>query len=265
MIGTKREWQVPFCRKGEPKKLVWVTALVEGAPKYQHMQKDVALNIKRKVFLPGERIPPESWYRNVYGVSSITVRKAFLGLIHDEILYAEQGKGTFVKRRPLHWKTMSGNFADNVEESWYAPSTRILDMRSVVKPEVAKLLGLPPTEPVTEVKRLRYMNEEPAAVSISYLPTGILTADDRIFLERQRSLYKLLEERGVKPYSTKETFSIGVISKKEIYDLLKYGRNAPVIYGQRFNYDGAKKLFEYTRNYLRSDMYEIICYHQRMV
>ncbi|MCI9264014.1 MAG: GntR family transcriptional regulator [Oscillospiraceae bacterium] len=264
MIKPEREWQLPFSGKGFPEKLVWITDSSAAIPKYQRLQKDIVLNIKRKVFLPGERIPPESWYRKAYGVSAITVRGAFSALIEDDVLYAEQGRGTFVKRRTLRWKTVSSNFADNVEESWYTPSTRILDVRSVVEPEVAKLMELPPPEPITEVKRLRYMNDEPAAVSISYLPTSIFTSDDRVFLELQRSLYKVLASKGIKPYSTKETFSFGVISKKEIYTLLQYGRNAPIIYGQRFNYDAEKKLFEYTRNYLRSDMYQIICYHQRI-
>lgn len=263
MMKVKKETQVPFFQKGAEAKMVWVTPWTEGTAKYHHLQKDVMLNIKRKVFLPGERIPPESWYRKAYKVSAITVRKAFLGLIHDEVLYAEQGRGTFVKRRTLRWKTTSSKFADNVEESWYTPSTRILDVRAVVEPEVARLMGIPPTEPLTAVKRLRHINDEPAAVSISYLPSSIFTCDDRIFLERKRSLYKVLEDKGIIPYATREMFSIGVLSQKEIYTLLQYGRNAPIIYGQRFNYDAEKKLFEYTRNYLRSDMYQIICYHQR--
>lgn len=264
MMRAKRELQVSFCKRGAEPRMIWVTDWTEGVTKYHHLQKDVILNIKRKIFLPGERIPPESWYRKTYNVSAITVRKAFLGLIHDDILYAEQGRGTFVKRRTLRWKTNSSKFADNVEESWYIPSTQILDVRSVVEPEVAELMGIPPTELLTEVKRLRYMNDEPAAVSISYLPASIFACDDRIFLERKRSLYKVLEDKGVRPCSTKEIFSIGVISQKEIYTLLQYGRNAPLICGQRFNYDEEKKLFEYTRNYLRSDMYQIICYHQRL-
>lgn len=245
--------------------MVWVSPEAEGYPKYRRIQNDILYNIKYKVFLPGGAIPPESWYRETYGVSSITVRKAFSDLIHKGVLYAEQGRGTFVKRRTLHWKTVSGAFAENLEEKWSIPHTEILDVRTIKEAEIAKMFELPPSHPITMVKRLRYAGEEPAAVSISYMPPSIFSRDDRIFLERQRSLYKVLSEKGIEPYSTKETFTIGVISEKEIYTLLQYGRNESIIFGQRLNYDAEKKLFEYTKNYLRSDIYQIVCYHQRMV
>ena len=61
MIKPEREWQLPFSGKGFPEKLVWITDSSAAIPKYQRLQKDIVLNIKRKVFLPGERIPPESW------------------------------------------------------------------------------------------------------------------------------------------------------------------------------------------------------------
>lgn len=263
MISSKSRRQVPFQSTKTKEKLLWVFIRAEGCSKYRHIKNDVVYNIRQKVLLPGEEIPPESWYREIYRVSAITVRKAFSDLIHEDVLYAEQGRGTFVKRRALHWKTVAGDFARNLEETWYIPHTKILDVRTVMAPEIAKLFELPPSEPLTMVKRLRYDTEEPAAVSISYLPQNVLSCDERIFLERRRSLYKVLADKGIEPYSTKETFSIGVISEKEIYTLLRYGRNEPVIYGQRFNYDASKHLFEYTRNYLRSDIYQIVCYHQR--
>lgn len=263
MISSKSRRQEPFLSTKSKEILLWVSCRTEGSSKYRHIKNDIVYNIRQKILLPGEEIPPESWYRSIYGVSSITVRKAFTDLIHENLLYAEQGKGTFVKRRALHWKTVAGDFARNLEEPWYIPHTKILDVRTVTAPEIAKLFELPPSEPLTMVKRLRYATEEPAAVSISYLPQSIFSCDERIFLERRRSLYKVLADKGVEPYSAKETFSIGVISEKEIYTLLQYGRNEPIIYGQRFNYDEEKHLFEYTRNYLRSDIYQIVCYHQR--
>lgn len=265
MIGAKGKCQRLYAQAGKPDKLIWILPETEGWPKYRRIQRDIVYNIRKKVFLPGEGIPPESWYRDAYGVSAITVRRAFSDLIREGVLYAEQGRGTFVRRRALHWKTVSGDFAENLEEKWYIPHTRILEVRTVTAPDIAKLFGLPQGEQLTMVKRLRYASDEPAAVSISYMPSAIFSCDDRIFLERRRSLYKVLADKGIEPFSTKETFTIGVISEKEIYILLRYGRNEPIIYGQRFNYDREKKLFEYTRNYLRSDIYQIVCYHQRTV
>lgn len=265
MMNSKTRRQVAFQSTKSGEKLLWVSPQIEGCSKYRLIKNDIVYNIRQKCILPGGEIPPESWYRESYGVSSITVRKAFSDLIHEGVLYAEQGRGTFVKRRALHWKTVAGDFARNLEEPWYIPHTKILDVRSITAPEIAKLFELPPSELLTMVKRLRFATEEPAAVSVSYLPQTVFSCDERIFLERRRSLYKVLADKGIEPYSAKETFSIGVISEKEIYMLLQYGRNEPIIYGQRFNYDEEKHLFEYTRNYLRSDIYQIVCYHQRPV
>lgn len=264
-MNTKARYQVPFSPVKGREKLIYVSPESDKYPKYQWIKRDIVYNIRQKKLQPGEAIPPESWYRAAYGVSSITVRKAFSDLIREGVLYAEQGKGTFVRRRALHWKTVSGDFAENLEEKWYIPHTRILDVKTVTDQEIAKLFGLPQGTEMTMVKRLRYASDEPAAVSISYMPSDVFKCEDRIFLERRRSLYKVLADKGIEPFSTKETFTIGVISEKEIYTLLQYGRNEPIIYGQRFNYDREKKLFEYTRNYLRSDIYQIVCYHQRTI
>ena len=65
-------------------------------PKYYRIQQQIIEDIKTGRFSNGSKLPSEYEYAATLGVNRLTVRKAYQELIEQGILYAVQGRGTFV-------------------------------------------------------------------------------------------------------------------------------------------------------------------------
>lgn len=70
-----------------------------GDSKYMQIKIDIESKITSGHYMPGDRIPSENELASQYGVSIITSRKALELLVHDELIYREKGRGSFVKAR----------------------------------------------------------------------------------------------------------------------------------------------------------------------
>ncbi|MBC8541993.1 GntR family transcriptional regulator [Bianquea renquensis] len=84
----------------------------EDRPLYKKIQDELLQSIMIGSLRPGEKVPSEHQYAERLKVNRLTVRKAYASLIKEEILIAEQGRGTFVATHakqkirqldPLEW------------------------------------------------------------------------------------------------------------------------------------------------------------------
>jgi len=66
-------------------------------PKYAQLREELRKQIE--TLKADQPIPSEYELCDKYGVSRITVRKAVNDLVHEGLLYSQQGKGTFVAPR----------------------------------------------------------------------------------------------------------------------------------------------------------------------
>ena len=69
--------------------------------KYLRIESDILAAIKDGRLKPGDKLPGQSEMKRRYGVSAITVRKAFADLINDGYLVGVKGSGTYVARRQM--------------------------------------------------------------------------------------------------------------------------------------------------------------------
>ena len=67
-------------------------------PLYVQLMDTVEKDIKSGRYKPGDKIMTESEMAKTYGVSLITVRKAFGSLMEKGLVVRKQGKGTFVTK-----------------------------------------------------------------------------------------------------------------------------------------------------------------------
>lgn len=65
-------------------------------PKYVQLVDSIRNRIENGIYRSGEQIPTEHELTDEYGISRHTVRQAITELVHQGILFREQGKGTFV-------------------------------------------------------------------------------------------------------------------------------------------------------------------------
>ena len=95
----------------------WSTKNVPGTPLYKVVENFLQEQITAGELAPGDLIPSEPQLAKHLSVSIGTVRKAIENLVHQNMLYRHQGKGTYVSRidfnnslfRFFSYGTHSGN------------------------------------------------------------------------------------------------------------------------------------------------------------
>jgi GntR family transcriptional regulator len=146
---------------------------------------------------PGQLIPSELEFCQMYSVSRTTVRKALDHLTQEGLLYRIQGKGTFVappKLRERFVHQAAGIYEDMASRG-VSIRTQMLEQAVVpasklVAPELQLVAG----SPVIKLVRLRFVGDEPLLVSTSFLPYRSFPGLENEDLTNV-SLYAVLRER----------------------------------------------------------------------
>lgn len=124
---------------------------------------------------PGEQIPTESQLCQQFEVSRVTVRLALSSLVQEGLLHRIQGKGTFVAQPKFvqeHFRLKS--FSNSMRELGHQPSLRpIAQMVIRADHALAANLGIPSGSRVTEVVRVRMVDDEPFAVESLLVPYNL--------------------------------------------------------------------------------------------
>jgi GntR family transcriptional regulator len=140
-------------------------------PLYQRLRDQLAEQIAKNRWRPGEAIPTEAALSAEYQLSTGTVRKAIDALVSEGILERQQGRGTFI-RRPQFQSSLFRFFRfQSASGERQVPESRILSIEPVAAPSaVAQALGLPSDAPVIRIVRLRLLEVQPVLAEEIWLP-----------------------------------------------------------------------------------------------
>ncbi len=153
--------------------------------------------IEAKRYQTGDRIPTEHELMKRFGVSRATVQHAIRELVLEGWLYRVQGSGTFVAR-PKYRQTLSRltSFTEDMHLLGLTPSSTLLQFqKEKADPPVAEALRIPPNSVVLRIERLRFANDEPMAINLSFLPQALVPDDLEPRSLEEQSLYSILESR----------------------------------------------------------------------
>jgi GntR family transcriptional regulator len=143
---------------------------------------------------PGDRLNTEKWYEETYGVSRVTVRKAFDYLISKGELSRIKNSSMVVapKRYGREFNKLKSLF-EELEASGISTYSEILES-GMVKAEgiAAEKLRLKEGETVLYVSRLRYADSVPLADQRLYINYGLCRGLDPVRLKNE-SLFRILE------------------------------------------------------------------------
>ena len=143
---------------------------------------------------PGDRLNTEKWYEETYGVSRVTVRKAFEYLISRGELARIKNSSMIVapKRYGREFNKLKSLF-EELEASGISAGSDILESR-LTKAEgaVAENLRLNEGETVLYINRLRYADSVPLADQRLYINYRLCGGFNPYRL-RNESLYHILE------------------------------------------------------------------------
>ena len=225
-------------------------------PLYYQIEQALRRQIADGVLAPGEALSERELSEQL-GVSRMTTRQAFNTLRDEGLIYTERGRGTFVAKPKMdvHTRQLLG-FSEDMRRRGLTPSSRILDFRRGVPPEVVReRLDLEVDEEVYEIERLRLADGTPMAWEICHLPVGLGIEVGPEVLERG-SLYQLFEEAGgIRLLEADEVLEAACATRREA-ELLSITRRSPVLIVERTVRDVDHRPVEYVRSVYRGDRYQ---------
>lgn len=222
-------------------------------PLYCQLKEILLQDIKK--MQPDEMITPESVLIERYGISRTTVRQAIAELVTEGYLYTIRGKGTFVADRKVDLVYMNKieSFAEQVRNSGYTPSTKVLKQKVVQASEkVAQRLNIAIGKKVLYLKRLRFADDMPIALAESYLPLPQCKRLINMDLEPV-SLYGVLaEDEKTEVRHVRRIIKAG-LAKEEERALLNLSDNDVVLYFINIGYTADETPVEYCISSYRVD------------
>ena len=177
-------------------------------PLYYQLEKIIRDSINNGELKPGDLLPTESEFEQIYSISRATVRHAIQNLENEGYLRKERAKGTFINYPPIK-RNFLGNlkcFSEEMQRKGIPHSTRELK-KEIIKADslIADKLQIDPGSSVFYLKRLRKVDNSPILVVESYIPYDIC------------------------PNIEKEDFNTS-----SLYDILETKYSVVFIYGHRF-------------------------------
>ncbi|GCF95594.1 GntR family transcriptional regulator [Enterococcus florum] len=165
-------------------------------PKY----KEIAIALKKKIvegdFKESELLPDQETLAKMYSTSRVTIRKAIQLLIDEGLVYTRRGSGTYVrsniKKNDTNVTQINSVFGTSLQEGAEVTSKIIrFDVRfpTVSESEELKIKHI---DPVYDIKRVRYVNEEARSIETSIMPLKYIKDLDETIL--MGSIYNYIRE-----------------------------------------------------------------------
>ena len=224
-----------------------------------HQVRDLLLEeIQSGGISPGEKIPSEAELGARYGISRITARQAIQSLVHEGLLYRQQGRGTFVARpRVRHSLNALTSFSRQMFDRGMNPSTKLLEAEIVAaRGPVQESLAIPDGALVTKLRRLRMADREVMGIQTAYVPIS-LCPDLADVIDDNVSLYDLFRQRyGLRPARATEYYSAVLLEPFEAR-LLDQRQRQPALAAERITYLSDNRALEYVVSILRADRYTL--------
>lgn len=226
-------------------------------PRYEQLSRHIAAAIAEGRLEPGSQLPPERDLADLAQVSRVTVRKAVAALVAEGLVDQRRGAGTFVRPQgPKLEQSLSSltSFTDYMLARGKT-STSVVLARGLFfpAPEESMALGVPGTDRLARVERLRSADGVPVAIERSSVPIDILPDPDLV----ETSLYAVLRTLGGAPTRAIQRIAAINLPPREA-ELLRLPVGAAVLRIDRTGYLPSGRPIEFTRGLYHSDIYDFV-------
>lgn len=224
-------------------------------PLYYQLKIWLKERINKGVYRPGDQIPTESDLCNQFNLSRGPVRQALKELINDGRLYLVRGMGTYVAEKATeNWQVVTAvSFSEGLQQMGVSFTTKVLAKKTInAEPYVATKLKIVPNSNVIFLKRLRYLEGEPAILMVSFLIEKLVSNIIDIDFTN-KSLYQVLDSAcNVKIAAQDRTMYIGSANEEEAR-LLNIPKASAIQRFEDLAYDSRGVLVEYSNTAFRGD------------
>jgi len=166
-------------------------------PFYAQLNGYIERQIKDHKWAAGQLLPSEQELCAAAGVSRTVVRQAIAELERKGLVTKQSGKRSsvaFPKYEGSLMQNLSG-FYDDALARGQRPFTKVLGLRVIpATPEIGEALHIEEGDPVIELNRLRFLDDEPEVLVVTYVPQSLcpgLVNEDLA----NGSLYRLLAQK----------------------------------------------------------------------
>ncbi len=224
---------------------------------HQRIQYELRERIVAGQLAPASQIPTESALMALYGVSRITVRHALGALEKDQLIYKVPGKGTFVTApKPYQKLGRLQGFAEAMGAQGHEPFNHVVSIRHLAaSAEVAQRLALRLGDPVTELRRVRYLDRQPVSLDVTWVPQALglrLEAEDLA----TRDIFLILENDYGWTLGYADLAIDAVAAEAGTAELLNVPVGTPLLRVDRLTHSRDGTPLDYEHLYCRSDNFQ---------
>lgn len=232
------------------------------SPLYRQIKDLILRHLESGEWGPGDPIPSESELATRFGVSQGTVRKAIDEMAAENLLVRQQGKGTFVathKDPGSYFRFL--RLLPNDGETRFSQSVPLECWRAKAGADVARILALETGSPITIVRRLLKLGDEPVVFDEIYLPSELFPDLSLEILRSAESLYSLFETRyGVRMIRADERLR-AVSADRVSAEWLQLAEGSPLLLVERVTFTYGHKPVEWRRGFYSTRNYH---YHNEL-
>lgn len=227
-------------------------------PIYHQLEEHIRELIEAGQLIPGDALPSEREYAELYGISRMTVRQAITNLVNDQLLYRIKGKGTFVMEKKYAKNTKGlTSFTEEMNDMGMKASTKLLDFKIIpANPMLANELGVLENSRVYSIKRIRLAEDIPMALETTYISADLIKGiTARI---AKRSLYDYIENTlQLKISNSSQVVEASIANPEELVHL-EIPKNSPVLSIKQTAYLVNQTVLEVVTSSYRADRYKFM-------
>lgn len=227
---------------------------IDNTALYAIIKTKIETEIKSGIYKSGDALPTEFKLCHDYDVSRTTIRLALQQLELEGKIHKIQGKGTFVSKPKIQQSLTSVNqgFREQMIAQGLQPKTKVLTIKVIPADTLlAEHLNINEKDPVNQLIRIRYADEDPLQYETSFIPWRM--APGLVDEDCHGSLFELLRSKfNIQIYRTLESIEPILISD-HISKYLNITSGAPAFSVETTTFNADQTPVEFSTAVFRGD------------
>ncbi len=224
-------------------------------PLYHQVKDLVEEKIVSGEWPKGFQIPTEKELAKRFDVSTITVKRAILDLVHEGLLYRQRGKGTFVtSKRETDLQSLV-TLKYGAEDDVKHPHQTLGFEQGNANPLIAKALDIDEKDEVYKLSRLKLNGNKPVVIEYTYLPLRLLPDLTENLLENEL-LYSVIQNQYGYELDRAKIYFSTLAANYEEAKLLDVPEGEQLFVIERSTRTKEGQLIEYSKFIIRQEEYQ---------
>lgn len=219
---------------------------MNGLALWRQIERQIAEEIARGTYRPGDRLPTEAELAQRFGVNRHTLRRAVASLQEAGLVRIEQGRGTFIQEDVIDYQVgRRTRFSENIMSLDRRPGGKLLRSGEIrADADAARALGVRRDSPLIMIENLNEVDGRPVSVALHCFPRARFDGIVEAYRDTG-SITKALFQLGVKDYFRQLTRVMPRMPGAEDARLLQQARSQPILVTESVNVDPEGRPIEY--------------------